>query len=106
MVFAPAKIRRASTLDIDIIIGLLKYDEDRAAREGGLSAENTPQLVVSARCENFIRCALNYTLTELGKADENNPYRDFIDALRYLLSGDTPHLDMDQNCVSGGGAWS
>jgi hypothetical protein len=105
MIFWPAKMRRSSSLDIDIIINLLKYDEDRAVREGGLTAENTPQLLVSERCENFIRCALNYTLTDLGKADEDNPYRDFIDCLRYVLSSDTPWLDPEQKTVSGGGAW-
>lgn len=105
MIFHPAKIRRASTLDIDIIIDLFKYDEDKALAEGGLSAENTPQLLISERCENFIRCALNYTLTDLGKADEDNPYRDFIDALRYLLSSDTPYIDPTQSGVIGGGAW-
>ncbi len=52
MLFQPAKIRRLSSLDIDIIINLLKYDEDRAVREGGLSAENSPELVISERCEN------------------------------------------------------
>lgn len=106
MVFLPAKIKRSSSLDIDIIIGLLKYDEDKAVREGGLSAENTPQLLVSERCENFIRCALNYTLTDLGKADEDNPYRDFIDCLRYVLSTDTPYVDVQAQSTQGGGAWS
>ena len=106
MVFHPAKMRRSSSLDIDIIIDLLKYDEDKAVREGGLTAENTPQLLVSERCGNFIRCALNYTLTDLGKSDEDNPYRDFIDSLRYVLSTDTPFIDATQNAVSGGGAWT
>jgi hypothetical protein len=106
MIFHPAKIRRASTLDLDIIIGLLKYDEDRAVKEGGLSAENTPELLVSERCENFIRCALNYTLTDLGRSDEDNPHRDFIDCLRYVLSSATPYMEPgDTNASSGGGAW-
>jgi hypothetical protein len=106
MVFEPAKIRRASTLDIDIIINLLKYNEDKAVRDGGLTAENTPELLVSERCENFIRCALNYTLTELGKADEDNPYRDFIDALRYAVSGELPFVESGGAAgVRSGGAW-
>jgi hypothetical protein len=105
MIFQPAKIRRSSSLDLDGIIDLLKYDEDRAAREGGMTAENAPALLVSSRCENFIRCALNYTLTDLGKADEDNPHRDFIDALRYLNAGATPHFDRESSSVSGGGAW-
>ena len=40
----------------------------------------------------------------LGKADEDNPNRDFIDADRYLNSGDTPHVDFQASQVSGGGA--
>jgi len=106
MVFTPAKIKRASSLDIDIIIGLLKYDEDKAVRDGGLTAENTPQLLVSERCENFIRCALNYTLTDLGKSDEDNPHRDFIDCLRYVLSTDTPYIELEVLSIQTGGAWS
>jgi len=106
MIFVPAKIRRASTLDLDGIIDLLKYDEDKAAVEGGFTAENTPGLLVSERCENFIRCALNYTLTDLGKAEEDNPHKDFIDALRYVLSGDTSYLDNEIKTQNAGGAWS
>ena len=106
MVFLPAKIRRASTLDIDIIIALLKYDEDKAGRDGGLTAENTPELLISDRCENFNCCALNYTLTDLGKADEDNPFRDFIDALRYTVSGDLPYVDQTPGAANQqGGAW-
>lgn len=105
MVFTPAKIRRQSSLDIDNIITLLRYDEERAQREGGLSVENRPQLYVSERCANFIRCALNYTLTDLGKADEENPFKDFIDAARYLFSADTPYIAPDSGADTGGGAW-
>lgn len=105
MVFTAAKIRRSSSLDIDILIDLLKFDEERMAREGGLTAENTPQLVISERCENFIRCALNYTLTDLGKSDEDSPWRDFIDSARYLVSGPMPHVDRETAAESGGGAW-
>lgn len=104
MVFQPAKIRRASSLDIDILIDLFRYDEDRAMREGGLTAENTPQRLISERCENYIRCALNYTLTDLGKADEDNPHRDFIDADRYLNSGDTPFIDPHRGALDEGGS--
>lgn len=105
MVFHPARVRQASVLDIDIIIGLLKYDEDKADREGGLTAENTPQLLVSERCGNFIKCALNYSLTDTGKKDAESPYADFIDAARYLFSGPTQFVDQEAGCVVGGGAW-
>jgi hypothetical protein len=105
MVFEPAKIRRASSLDIDGLIDLFRYDEERYRKEGGFTAENTPARLVSERCENWIRCALNYTLTDLGKADEDNPNRDFIDADRYLNSGETPFIDMDAAEVVGGGGW-
>lgn len=106
MIFLPAKIRRASTLDLDIMINLLKYDEDRAARDGGCTAENCPQLLVSARCENFIRCALGYTLTDTGKKDEESPLADPIDSARYLFSGDTPYIEpVKPGAAQTGGAW-
>ena len=105
MVFEPAKIRRASSLDIDGLIDLFRYDEERYRKEGGFTAENTPARVVSERCENWIRCALNYTLTDLGKADEDNPNRDFIDADRYLNSGETPFIDPDMPECMGGRGW-
>lgn len=104
MFFVRVPLQRSSSLDIDNVINLLKYDEDKYTANGGFTAENTPQLLISERCENFIRCALNYTLTDLGKADEDNPYRDFIDALRYLLAMDTPYLDLNRSNVRGGGA--
>lgn len=107
MVFLPAKIRRATTLDIDNLINLLKFDEDKAVKEGGTTAENTPELVVSERCENFITCALNYTLTDLGKKDEDSPWADFIDSARYLFSSPTPYVECDAAGQQvGGGAWT
>jgi hypothetical protein len=106
MLFTPAKIRRASSLDIDILIDLFRYDEDKAQREGGMTAENTPMRLVSSRCENWIRAALNYTLTDLGKADEDNPHRDPIDADRYLNSGETPFMESTPNPNGSGGAWT
>lgn len=105
MAFWPAKIRRSSLLDLDNLITLLKYDEDRALREGGLSAENTPKLFVSERCANFIRCALNYQLTPESKSSEDDPHRDFIDAARYLFAMDTPFIDPVRAADPGGGSW-
>ncbi len=104
MVFVPAKIRRSSSLDIDGLIDLFRFDEDRYRKEVGFTAENTPARLVSERCENWIACALNYTLTDLGKADEDNPSRDFIDSDRYLNSSDTPHIDIEGSQVNGGGS--
>jgi len=103
MIFTPAKIRRASSLDIDVLIDLFRVDEERYRKEGGFTAENTPARLVSERCENWIRCALEYSLTDLGKADEDNPHRDFIDADRYLNSAETPYVDFAASQVSGGG---
>ena len=110
MVFEPAKIRRASFLDLDLLIDLFRYDEDRYRKEGAFTAENTPARLVSDRCENWIRCALNYTLVDAGKsgmpkADEGSPYRDFIDADRYLNSGETPFIDPDMPECMGGRGW-
>jgi len=106
MVFDPAKIRRSSSLDIDGLIAMFKLDEERYRKEGGFTAENTPARLVSDRCENYIRCALNYTLTDLGKADEDNPNRDFIDADRYLNNGgETPFIDPAMPECMGGRGW-
>lgn len=104
MVFTPAKIHRSSSLDIDGLINLFRIDEKKYRQDGGFTAENCPARLVSERCENYIQCALNYTLTDLGKSDEDNPYRDFIDADRYLNSMDTPYIDVEGSQVSGGGA--
>lgn len=83
---------------------MFRFDEDRYRKEGGFTAENTPARLVSERCENWIACALNYTLTDLGKADEDNPSRDFIDSDRYLNSSETPHIDIEGSQVNGGGS--
>lgn len=106
MIFTPAKIRQSSSLDIDILINLFNYDADKAQREGGLSAENTPQRLVSARCENWIRAALNYTLTDMGKKEQDNPHADPIDSDRYLNSGETPFMDLQTAGGGSGGAWT
>ena len=105
MVFMPAKLRRSSSLDLDNIINLLRYDQERYEREGSFSAENRPMLLVSERCENLIHCILNYTLTDLGRSDEDNPFRDFIDSWRYLNSGETPYVDLEKPLLVGGGSW-
>lgn len=105
MIFTPAKIRRSSTLDIDVLIDMFRYDVDKYQRDGGFTAENTPARLISDRCENYIRCALNYTLTDLGKKEEDNPNADFIDADRYLNSGDTPYVDLSKSGEESGGAW-
>lgn len=105
LLWLPAKIRRATMLDLDLLIDLYRYDDERALAEGGLTAENTPARLVSPRCENYIRCVLNYTLTDLGKKEEDNPYADFIDADRYLNASDTPFVEMARAQESGGGSW-
>lgn len=103
MIFSPARIRRSSSLDIDGLIDMFRFDEKKYREQGGFTAENAPARLVSERCENWIACASNYTLTDLGKADEDNPYRDFIDADRYNNAQDTPYIDVEASQVSGGG---
>ena len=104
MVFVPARIRRSSSLDIDGLIEMYRLNEQQYRKDGGFTAENCPQRVVSERCENYIQCVLNYTLTDLGKSDEDSPHRDFIDADRYLNSAETPYIDQDAGQVRGGGS--
>jgi hypothetical protein len=105
MTFVPAQVKRSSHLDLDIIINLLAYDVDKAQREGGFTVENRPRLLISDRCQNLIRCAMNYSLTDKQKMDEDSPYRDFIDSLRYLLSMPAVFHDPAVPAAVGGRGW-
>lgn len=105
MQFLPAQIRHVTTLDLDNLITLFRYDDDKFQREGSLSVENRPKLYVSDRCQNFIRCLLNYQLPPGRKASEDagNPYKDPIDAARYLFSQPLEHWEAGTRFRKGGG---
>lgn len=107
MQFQPAKIRRVTTLDLDNLITLLAYDDDRFQREGSLSVENRPKLYVSDKCQNFIRSLLNYQLPPGRKASEDadNPYKDPIDAARYVFSVPLEHYEGQTGMRKRGGGW-
>lgn len=105
MQFIAAKVRRVTTLDLENLITLLAYDDERFQREGSLSVENRPRLYVSDRCRNFIKCLLNYQLPPGRKASEDadNPYKDPIDAARYLFSVPLEHWEAGTRSRPGGG---
>lgn len=107
MYFEPAKVRRTASLDLDNLITLLAFDVERWQREGSLSVENRPKLYVSDRCQNFIRCVLNYQIPPTGRVsdDDKNPWKDFIDAARYLFSVPLEYEPENQPLMVGGGAW-
>lgn len=107
MYFAPAKVRRTALLDLENIITLLAFDQDRAQREGGFSVENRPMLLVSDRCRNFIKAALNFQIPETGRVsdDDKNPWKDPIDAARYLFSVPLEYQDPTVPAGRGGGGW-
>lgn len=122
MHFEPAKIRKATTLDLDNLITLLQFDFEKAQRDAAamappeqgeerpafiLSVENRPRLYVSDRCQNFIKAVMNYHLPETARAsdDGNNPWKDPIDAARYVFSVPLEYVDQAKPRVRGGGGW-
>jgi hypothetical protein len=54
---------------------------------------------VSDRCQNLIRCWLNWD----GKAD--SPHKDPVDAGRYLFDEETPFIDETIPQIVGGKGW-
>lgn len=94
MLFAPARIRQTVNLDLDNIVTKLAYDTQKP-----VTVENQPHLYVSDRCQNTIRAWLNWD----GKPD--SPWKDPVDASRYLFCEPTPFMDPDVPMVSGGGGW-
>ena len=94
MYFEPAKIRQTIDLDLEKITSLLAYDVERP-----VTVENEPRLYVSDRCQNLIRCWLNWD----GKPD--SPHKDPVDAGRYLFDEETPFIDESVPQVVGGRGW-
>lgn len=100
MYFEPAQIRQTVDMDLEAVVSKLAYDTARAERENGITVENQPHLFVSDRCQNVIRCWLNWD----GAPD--SPYKDGVDAAaRYLFC--TPGFWVDQNepDAVGGRGW-
>lgn len=80
MIWDPAPVRASSGRrfpEIETINHLLACDWDKP-----LSVENAPRLYISLRCQNLIRCLLNWTPEQ----PDDSPYKDPVDALRYGLA--------------------
>jgi hypothetical protein len=98
--FQPAQIRQTIDLDLDAVVTKLAYDTQRAEREGGITVENQPKLFVSDRCQNIIRCWLNWDGTP------DSPYKDGVDAAaRYLFCVPSYFVDPQVPDVVGGRGW-
>lgn len=100
MLFEPAKIRQTPTLDVELIVDKLAYNTDAEVSE-----MNKPKLFISDRCQNTIRCWLNYDGRAKSEKGVDNPWKDGVDASRYLFCEDTPFLDDKVPVFSGGGGW-
>lgn len=94
MTFYPAKIRQTVDMDLEMVVTKLAYDTQRP-----LTPENQPRLYISDRCQNIVRCWLNWD----GKQD--SPFKDGVDAPRYLFCEETPYQDPNVPAVVGGGGW-
>ncbi len=100
MTFTPARIRQTQLLDVEVIVDLLAYDSDEP-----ISIVNEPKLYISDRCQNTIKCWLNYDgRTKLANG-RDNPYKDGVDCTRYLTCEDLPFVDPNVPTVVSGGGW-
>lgn len=73
-----------------------------------ISAENTPHLLVSDACQNFISCVLNWDGKKqtLEGRPVNSPYADGVDMGRVLFDQEIPYQNPERNAMEGGGAWT
>jgi hypothetical protein len=73
----------------------LAYDLKRP-----VGADNSPRLLISDRCENLIQAMELYAGT--GK---DEPAKDPVDALRYMLQSGVEYVDPEAPVVTGGGSY-
>ncbi len=81
---------------VNLINGWLEYNPDRP-----ISAMNEPQLYVSDKCQNLIRCMQNWT----GADNDKGASKDPIDVLRYAAMQDLDFVATDQPFFYGGGSY-
>ena len=89
MNWEPAKVKRsllqeAASGSLDMINTAFGYDRDKP-----ISAENEPRLYIHPRCLNLIRAILNWDPIQGG----DSPWKDPIDALRYLFGEELYWVD-------------
>ena len=97
MYFEPAKVRARVDLDLEKVndeIGC--YDETQP-----IWAENQPRLFISDRCQNLIRAMFNWSLEQ----PSDSPWKDPVDALRYLFDEPLYYVNPNVPEVVGGRGW-
>jgi hypothetical protein len=78
-----------------ILTDMLMYDRLRP-----VGSDNRPRLMISDRCENLIFAMENYT-----GSGQDEPCKDPIDALRYLVQTANGFMDPSAKVVRGGGSY-
>ena len=96
MEWEPAKVRATMDLDLEKVNDELDYDEKRP-----VNAENEPSLYIVERCQNLIRCMLNWS-PEQGS---DSPWKDPNDTLRYLFDEPLCYVDPQVPEIVGGRGW-
>jgi hypothetical protein len=96
MDWRPAMVRQTINLDLENVNDLLAYDPDKP-----VTIENEPRLYISERCQNLIRCMLNWSLDQA----RTSPWKDPVDTLRYLFGQPLYYVDPEIPEVVGGRGW-
>lgn len=91
--FEGAKVRPRISMEIEVINDAFAWNEKEER-----SIENEPKLFISDRCQNLIRSILNWSPDQ----GEDSPWKDPIDALRYLFDEPTYHVPPGALQVTGG----
>jgi hypothetical protein len=97
MFFEPAPVRARIAFEIEKVNDLLAYDDNKEI----VCMVNEPRLYVSERCQNLIRAMLNWAPDQ----GEDSPWKDPVDALRYLVAKPMYYQDPGVAEVVGGGGW-
>ena len=94
--FEPAKVRQTIMLDLEKVNDELSYKEDEP-----ISVINEPRLYVMENCQNLIRAMFNWSPDQ----GSDSPWKDPIDALRYLFDEPLYYVDPAVPEVVGGRGW-
>lgn len=96
MIFEPSRVAARIALEIEKINDAFSYDEDKP-----VTRDNEPRLYVTENCENLIRSLINWAPDQ----GMESPWKDPIDALRYLFDEELLHVDMTKPASRRGGSY-
>lgn len=96
MVFSPARVRATIQLDLEKVNDELYYDDQKP-----ISVENEPHLYIAEDCQNLIRAMFHWSPDQ----GSDSPWKDPIDALRYLFGEPLFYSDPGIPEVVGGRGW-